>query len=151
MAKPRGKKSPQGKSSGRIQAAVATPVYIKEEDDALEQEKKRPAKKKSTTLSLWINLISYSFFFWTLRMIGKALPEETTFFTRMFELEVHPTWNMELVNKSTNWLLAIAGVSILHMGIGVARNRGRFRANEIAALILSGISFALAMWLMRLT
>ncbi|MEO5329769.1 MAG: hypothetical protein H7829_16190 [Magnetococcus sp. THC-1_WYH] len=77
------------------------------------------------------------------------MPEPSTFFTRMFELNVRSNWDMQRVSESTTWMLVLALVSLINMAIGVARNGGKYRTPETASLILAGIACALALWLMR--
>ncbi|MBF0423474.1 MAG: hypothetical protein HQL73_10830 [Magnetococcales bacterium] len=138
MANPRHKKPSKGQSGGSIKAASTKPVFVKEGDEEWDPEQIRARKKKKpSSIPLWINVIAYSVFFWGLRMVGKALPEESTFFTRMFELEIsHPNWDIARVKQAWTWMTVLSGFSLLHLGVGIIRSKGRFQANEVAALIL---------------
>lgn len=136
MAKPKKSKKTGSKSPGRIQAAVVKQVFVSD-PNAPADPPKRPKRRPSFGIAGWINLLSWGCFFWVLRQVGKAMPEEKSFFTRLFDLDVRSQWNMELVDLTTTWMFVLSGVALLTMGFGVARNKGRYRINEILALILA--------------
>ncbi|MBF0148075.1 MAG: hypothetical protein HQL84_17960 [Magnetococcales bacterium] len=147
MARSRKGRALPSTSSGSIRAAVNQPEWNNDSLDA--HVVRRPGKKSSRPYFL-VNLLTWSFFLWVLNKLGQAMPQENTFFTRFFELEVRSGWDLVLVDKVTTWLLVLSAFSLINMAFGVVRNGGRYRANELAALVLAGIACAIAVWLLRM-
>lgn len=136
-------------STDGIQATQAEEGFAPDSASDANLTTKRPNKGASSSICFWINVCNLGLFFWTLRIVGKAMPEQETFFTRFFSLNVRTRWNMAFLDIATTWLLVIAALSLLNMAFGYFRNGKRYRANESAALVMAGIAIAIDIWLMR--
>ncbi|MBF0604748.1 MAG: hypothetical protein HQL07_13780 [Nitrospirae bacterium] len=143
------KKTAKKLPSGHTRVVSAKQASHSDTDPGAHSPVSPHRKKSKSHLSSWIGVITWGCFFWILDRVKSAMPESSTFFTRMFELNVRSNWDMSQVSEATTWMLVLALVSLINMATGVARNGGKYRVPELASLVLAGIACALALWLMR--